>query len=75
MEYVQYDEFGLDKNDPEAEKLRKFITKEEDVLDTVVMAPPEVLEQSLAMPKGERVHTDKKYDDMDDEGKCLSSSQ
>ena len=72
VEFVQYDEYGLAKNDPEADKLRKFISKDNEVLDTVVMAPPEVLEKSLALPaKGERVHMDKKYDEMDDEGKQI----
>ena len=43
VEFAQYDEFGLDKNDPEHANLRKFIAQDEEVLDTVIMAPDEIL--------------------------------
>ena len=69
VDFVQYDELGFDKNDKETEDLRKFITTDKDVLDTVVLAPPEVLEKSLAMRTGEQVHADKEYKDLDEEGK------
>lgn len=68
VEFTQYDELGLPKNDTEG--LRDLIYTGADELDTVVMAAPEVLEKAYAPLTGERFQTDKEVKDMNQDGKC-----
>ena len=66
VKFVEYDELGLPKND--GFNYREFITTDENELDTVIQAPPEVMEQAMR-PKGFRNDQDKAIDEMNDEGK------
>jgi len=68
VKFVEYDEFGLPKND--GEDYRKYISTDDKEPDMFIPAPPEMLERMLK-PKGERLDIDKEVVDMNYEGKYV----
>lgn len=66
VKFVEYDELGLIKND--GVNHREWITTDTKELDTVIPAPPELME--ALKPKGVHTNQDKAREDMNAEEKA-----
>ena len=71
VKFVAYDEYGL-PNTKEGRELRALISTDTGADDIVIEAPPDMLERAMR-PTGERHDLDKAVEDMNEEGKYLTS--